>query len=91
MNESKDLRKNNPLRWEDIKENVAVALEEAMTDPTYDKKYRDPHSVISSIREGKKIGFDRLDYQTVIKIGQDLRLSPDEIDMLIDKIFEKQV
>jgi len=80
---------NSQLNLDKAREEVAVALEELMTDPEFSRIYKDPHSIISSIRKREKVPSDRLSYDTVVRVGQDLRLTPDEIDELTDNIFNK--
>ena len=80
---------NSQPNLDKAREEVAVALEELMTDPEFSRIYKDPHSTISSIRKGEKVPSDRLSYDTVVRVGQDLRLTPDEIDELTDNIFNK--
>lgn len=43
---------------------------------------------ISMVREGKKIPITRSKRELMIRIGQDFRLTPDEIDSLIKNVFE---
>ncbi|MEK7121335.1 MAG: hypothetical protein AAB857_01355 [Patescibacteria group bacterium] len=58
-----------------------------MTNPVDSFRYPDPNLVIEKIKLGEKID----DFSLVgplIVAGQDLRLSPDEIDQLKELIFE---
>jgi len=89
MKEFNQSMKNVGENADTTREKVAGALEELMTDPKFSWIYKDPHSIISSIRKGEKIPSDRLSYDTVVRVGQDLGLTPDEIDELVDNIFNK--
>ncbi len=59
-------------------------FEDLATDPRWDY---DPQ-VVEHVRQGKKIPHDRWAEQLLIKVGQDFRLNPDQIDELKKKIFE---
>ena len=60
---------------------------EHMTHPANSFLYDDPSSIIDKIRTGQKIDELTLIGPLVVA-GQDLRLSPDEIDQLKELIFK---
>ncbi|MCX6743472.1 MAG: hypothetical protein NT116_04515, partial [Candidatus Parcubacteria bacterium] len=61
------------------KEQFLAELEDMITDPRY--KHLDfDTSVIEKLKDGKKIKYDRWAEQLLVKVGQDFRLTWQEID-----------
>ena len=59
-------------------------FEEMATDPRWDF---DPQ-LVEKVRHGQKIPQDRWTEQLLVKVGQDFRLTWQEIDQLKKEIFE---
>ena len=73
-----------------VVEQFIIELEDMITDPKY-KHISFDTSVIEKLTQGQKIKWDKWTEQLLIKVGQDFRLTWQEIDELKKKIFEKLI
>lgn len=85
--EKKQSRLQVPEFRERVFGHLLDVLTEHMTNPVNSFMYPDPNMVVEKIKRGEKIDELTLLGATVVA-GQDLRLSPDEIDELKGLIFE---
>lgn len=83
-----------PSRLEDqnffsqVQEAVAERLDELVTDPTLDRAGFQL-DLGDKIRNGEKIPPSRMIRDAVTGVGEDFRLTRDEIDVILEKFLEK--
>lgn len=83
-------RISNPEIAKRFRDLFAEKLEDLVTGPS-SKGKRFDLGIVENVRRGGKIPH-RIEYDAkLIMAGQDLRLSPDEIDELREKFFEKRI
>ena len=80
-------RLDDPSFFSQLQEAVAERLDELATDPTLDKGDF-PLDLGEKIRKGKKVSGAIMIRDAIIGVGEDFRLTRDEIDILKDKFWE---
>ena len=86
----------NQLRIDDLgfikaRDKVADELVETLTDPEWASLFPNPQEIVNAIKAGT---LDRywdkggLISGVIVRVGQDLRLTPDDIDILKIRIFK---
>jgi hypothetical protein len=78
-----------PVFVEEFRNKLTKEIEEEVKDPAKGWS-ADDKSIAEAIRGGEKIPYHRWVYDKLCRLGQDLRLSWQEIDSLIDMIMEKR-
>lgn len=73
--------------YDKVVKRIRDELEELSTDP-HDSKYFDAESVVQLDTNGQ-MKWQRMLEDFVVRVGQDLRLTHDEIDDLKNRIFEQ--
>ena len=88
VNEGEENMPEGPNFFEEIRDAVADRLDDLATDPKLDG-VGFPLDMGEKIRNGEKIERSRSVRDIIISVGQDFRLTPDEIDGLEEKFLEK--
>lgn len=83
-------RLENPELRKNVINHVVDVFADTLTNPNYRHLFSDPQSVIDKVERGIKLEED-LNFLNgaLVVAGQDMGLSPDEIDELRALIFEK--
>lgn len=79
----------NQRFFADVKRAVADKLDDLATDP----KLKDgdiPLDIGDKVRKGEKVPASVVIRDAIISVGQDFRLMPDEIDIILKKILEEK-
>jgi len=86
----KESRLKDPEFKKRVMEHVVEVFTDTLTNPNYRHLFSDPQSVIDRVERGEKLeeDFNFLNGALVVA-GQDMGLSPDEIDKLKTLVFEK--
>ncbi len=81
-------RVDDPAFLEKFLDTVADELEELATSP--DHQFSDSElDIVKNFREHKKLPREHLWFHNLlVRVGQDFRLTPDEIEVLRDKFLE---
>ncbi len=79
----------NPKFFSELQTAVANRLDDLATDPTLDKGGF-PLDLGDKIRHGKKVPRSRMILDAIIGVGEDFRLTRDEIDILKKKFLEPE-
>jgi hypothetical protein len=77
---------NFDLRFQDIKNKLIEEIEERVTTPSATTDFTlDDFEKISG---GLKIEKTREKASLLVRICQDIRLTPDEVDLVLDRVFQ---
>jgi len=82
-------RLENPEFLSQLQGAIAERLDELATDPTLEKAGF-PLDLGTKIRNGEKVPASRMIRDAIIGVGEDLRLTRDEIDVLKEKFLEDE-
>ncbi|MEK7131290.1 MAG: hypothetical protein AAB797_00960 [Patescibacteria group bacterium] len=80
-------RLENAGFFQDIRRAVAEKLDDLATDPKL-KNGDIPLDLGEKIRKGEKVPASVVVRDAIISVGQDFRLMPDEIDIILERFLE---
>ena len=92
LENTKKSRFNDIAFLKELKGKLIEEVTERITDPQHSARFSNPELLIQQLESGQKISHgagntSSLLEDLVIKVGQDFRLNPDEIDELFKEIF----